>query len=182
MDPMSKSRVEQVLRHHHPGLTLLVAGILGVYAAARLLVLVRLMYTTGVDDLFYMTRQLVYTVAWSSLAYFMLGSYREQTDETIHINRQLQPDMERSAFLAMVVCLITGALIVVYNVMYYEVNSTELLTLSAIMEVVAWFSMAVFFFFFRFRHRQAREEMDQSRLSDQDQQDAEYEELMRKLK
>ena len=178
---MTRSHVDDIFQHYHPRSTEVIACIFFLYSLVRLVEVVMTFFLSTEMDLYYLTRQLIYTISWFAVAYFLMSWYWEQRDFATQKIKTLLPYMERTATFSMIACIATGIVLIAYNVLHAETDTIAILTVGNILEIIAWFSMAVFFFFFRFRHRQAREELEADNLTEQQRQDAEFEELLRKL-
>lgn len=177
---MLLSREESSGRHPH--VTFWVAVVLGVYAATRLLALLYATFFTGMDDAFYLCRQIIYTYAWGTTAFFLL-SYSQEMDAIAATGiKQLYENMERSALVAELACFLTAVALIVNRLLQASVDTLAVFDLSMLMELGAWIAVGVFFAYFRRRHQAAREQGEMDQLAEEQRQDAEFEQMIDALK
>lgn len=115
------------------------------------------------DDWYYVGRQLMYTITWAMMAYFLFREFLvAYTYNKTHRERR-DKNMELLSLVVAIGCVINVITMLFYHATEIIVSENEVISAHNFIEVGAWVLLAVYFFFYYFFHRGLRRKMERQR-------------------
>lgn len=105
------------------------------------------------EDMYYLVRQITYTLTWLMMMEFFLYNYLEQRRIIATHSKLTFATMEWITLGAMVMCVVQALVLFLHHQDNLLDDRNGLLALHNLIEIVAWVVMAIFLLVFFFYHR-----------------------------